>query len=74
MPELEVTRFGKKLRTLRLQRGLTVRALGKALGVSHSTVVDVETSNRKPSIDFAYTVATYFGVSADVLLDDAREV
>jgi transcriptional regulator with XRE-family HTH domain len=74
MPEREVTRFGEKLRTLRAQRGLTVRALAKALGVSHSTVVEIETSSRKPSIDFAYTVATYFEVSADDLLDDEREV
>jgi transcriptional regulator with XRE-family HTH domain len=74
MPEREVNRFGEKLRALRSQRGLTVRALAKVLGVSHSTIVEIETSSRKPSIDLAYTVATYFEVSADDLLDDEREV
>jgi transcriptional regulator with XRE-family HTH domain len=74
MPEREVKRFGEKLRTLRTQRGLTVRALATALGVAHTTISEIENGKNKPGIDFTYTVATYFEVSADDLLDDEREV
>jgi transcriptional regulator with XRE-family HTH domain len=74
MPEQKVKRFGEKLRTLRTRRGLTVRALAAALGVAHTTISEIENGKNKPGIDFTYTVATYFGVTTDDLLDDEREV
>jgi transcriptional regulator with XRE-family HTH domain len=69
-----VKRFGEKLRTLRTSRGLTLRELADAMGASRSTIGHVETGRMQPTIDFAYKVATYFCVSTDELLDDAREV
>jgi transcriptional regulator with XRE-family HTH domain len=74
MPEREVKRFGEKLRTLRTRRSLTVRSLAVALGVAHTTISEIENGKNKPGIDFTYTVATYFKVSADALLDDEWEV
>ena len=74
MPEREVTRFDEKLRVLRVRHELSVRALATALGVSHSAISEIENGKRKPSIDLVYTIATYFAVSADDLLNDEREV
>jgi transcriptional regulator with XRE-family HTH domain len=69
-----VRRFGEKLRTLRIRQGMTTRDLGKVLGVTSGSISNVETGKTKPNIDFARNAATYFGISADDLLDDEREV
>lgn len=64
-------RFGEKLRTLRTQRGLTMRDLAHALGyTSHAHIGFFESGQRKPSLEFAMRLAAYFGVSVDQLLRD----
>ena len=74
MSEGEVKRFGEKLRTLRTRKGLSVRALAMALGISSGAISEVENSTRQPRIDFAHKVSRYFDVSTDDLLYDEREV
>jgi transcriptional regulator with XRE-family HTH domain len=74
MPAYEVRRFGEKLRTIRTQRNLSHRALATALGVAHSVISEVETGKKRPGMTFVYAVSAYFGVSADDLLNDEREV
>jgi repressor LexA len=70
----DIKRFGEKLRILRTRKGLTIRALASELRVSHGAIGEVEANARQPRINFARKVAEYFGVSADVLLDDERDV
>jgi transcriptional regulator with XRE-family HTH domain len=74
MPERVVRRFGEKLRDLRTKRNVSTRALAAAINVSNGSITEVESGRTQPGIDFAYKVASYFGVSADDLLDDEREV
>jgi transcriptional regulator with XRE-family HTH domain len=71
----EVQRFGEKLRTLRVRRGMTVRELATALGyVGHSYVNGVELGRNKPTPELIVRAALLFGVSADVLLRDDLEL
>jgi transcriptional regulator with XRE-family HTH domain len=72
--DTEIRRFGEKVHALRTSRGLTTRELANALGSTHSYISKVENGKVQPGIAFAYKVATYFEVSADDLLNDAREV
>jgi transcriptional regulator with XRE-family HTH domain len=67
-------RFGEKLRALRQQHGLTMQALAERLGTGSGYISQVENNQREPRAAFVFKVAQFFGVSSDVLLDDAREV
>lgn len=69
-----VNRLGEKLKALRLRRGLTIRALAKALQAGYGAISDIENGKRQPNIDLVQKATVYFGVSADDLLDDEREV
>jgi ribosome-binding protein aMBF1 (putative translation factor) len=75
MPESPtIQRFGEKLRTLRLQRGMTTRKLADQLQTSSGYISNVENGKREPGAKFILKVAQFFNVSADVLLDDTREL
>ena len=68
-------RFGKKLRLLRKQKGMTLKEFAKAIGhTTHSHLSEFETGKRKPSLDFVLRVSAFFAVSLDQLVKDDREV
>ena len=68
-------RFGEKLRTLRKQRGLTMRELAKALGfTTHGYIGDLESGRAKPSLELAITIADFFDISLDQLARDEIEL
>ncbi len=59
--------FGTVLRRLRKQDGLTQSDLGKALGISYSTVSMYERGEREPDFEMLEIIADYFNVSMDYL-------
>jgi putative transcriptional regulator len=67
-------KFGKKLLMLRTQHGLTVRELGKAVGISIGHITQMETGKNKPSLEVAFKIARFFNVSVDDLADDEVEI
>ena len=68
-------RFGEKLRTLREQRGLTVRDLASALGIKSSSYISkLEKGTKIPSTSLLLKIALYFGISTDQLLRDDLEL
>ncbi|MFP4435779.1 MAG: helix-turn-helix domain-containing protein [Chloroflexaceae bacterium] len=70
-----MSRFGEKLRSLRLKRGLTMRELADALNFkSHGFIGDLESGRKYPSLDLAVKIADYFGVTVDQLARDDLEV
>jgi transcriptional regulator with XRE-family HTH domain len=69
-----VQRFGEKVRQLRLRHGMTMQMLAERLGSSSAYISRVENGQLETRIGFAVQVARFFGVSTDVLLDDALEV
>lgn len=60
--------FGARLRTLRLEHGLSMDALGRALGISKSSINMYEHNGREPSFETLETIADYFNVDMDYLL------
>jgi transcriptional regulator with XRE-family HTH domain len=76
MPEyLAIRRFGEKLRTLRPQRGMTVRELTSVLGYAgYGYIHAIEMGKNKPTADLVLRVALLFNVSTDQLLHDELEV
>ena len=62
--------FGNRLRELRLERGLSQRALGEALSVCNQTISFWESGSREPNLDDLLKIAKFFGTSTDYLLDE----
>ena len=50
------------------QRGLSLRSVAQALGVSASLISQVETGKTQPSVSTLYAMANHLGVSLDELL------
>ena len=60
--------FGKKVKELRLELGLSQRKLGALLQVCNQTVSFWETGSREPDLDTLVLIADFFDVSVDYLL------
>lgn len=60
--------IGTRLRVARMQRGLSLRSLAGALGVSASLISQVETGKTQPSVSTLYAIVTHLGISIDELL------
>ncbi|MEW5827503.1 MAG: helix-turn-helix transcriptional regulator [Chloroflexota bacterium] len=68
-------RFGEKLRMLRTKKGMTLKELASALGLTaHGYISELETGKKKPTAEFVLNVARFFEVSIDELLKDELEV
>ena len=61
--------FGKRLRELRIENDLSQRELGKIFNVCNQTISFWEGGSREPDLDTLKTIALYFDVSIDDLLD-----
>ena len=61
--------IGNKIKELRKQRGITQEQLADSIGVSFQAVSKWENNIALPDITLAPALASYFGVSMDVLFD-----
>lgn len=60
--------FSERLRELRIEKGLTLKGLGDAIGVSDIAISRWENKKRIPNIVSLIDLANFFGVSTDYLL------
>ena len=58
----------KMLRTLRKQKGITMKQLGEIVGAAESTISQYETGKREPDYETLLALAQFLGVSVDYLL------
>ena len=65
---MEKETFGKRLKSLRLEEGLTQVKLAEALKIDKSTIAKYETDKIEPSIAMLVAMAKYFDVTAGYLL------
>ncbi len=63
--------IGKRIRSLRTQRGMTLDALGGAIGRAPSQVSVLENGKREPRLSDLQTIAGVLGVPLAELLEDA---
>ncbi|MDB5324512.1 MAG: HTH-type transcriptional regulator SinR [Phycisphaerales bacterium] len=57
------TTFGRRLRTLRKMRGLTLEQLGKAADIGFKHIAQVEKAQKAPSFEAIDRLATALGVA-----------
>ena len=60
--------LGKRLKELRLEKGLTQKQLSKELNINSVTYLHYEKSQREPSLSLLADMAKYYNVSVDYLL------
>ena len=60
--------FGKKLKELRLEKGLSQQKLGEVFGFCNQTISFWEIGSREPDLDTLILIAKYFEVSLEELL------
>src|SRR5690554_3908103 len=74
----EIMRFGEKVRALRAASGLSPRALGERVGVSHAYISKVENGKLDfgdyPSADLIRRLAEVLGGDEEVMLLAAQKI
>ena len=54
-----------RIETIRKERGIRQEEFAKALGVSRQTISSLENGRYNPSIQLAFKIARYFGMSIE---------
>ncbi|MBE5743981.1 MAG: helix-turn-helix transcriptional regulator [Clostridiales bacterium] len=62
--------FGKKLKELRMEKGISQQKLGEELGFCNQTISFWENGSREPDLDTLVEISRFFGVSIEDLLVD----
>ena len=65
--------LGKKIKQLRLNKGVTQEAFAVALGVTYQAVSRWENETTMPDISLLPQISVYFGVSIDELFEFTEE-
>ena len=58
--------IGLQLRELRLRKGMSIRAIADMIGVSKSTIVNIENDAVSPRYDIVERIATALGASVAI--------
>lgn len=62
--------FGKRLKELRMEKGLSQQKLGELLGFCNQTISFWESGSREPDLDTLVKIAHYFEVPMEELLEE----
>ena len=62
--------FGKRLKELRMEKGLSQQKLGELLGFCNQTISFWESGSREPDLDTLVKIAHYFEVTMEELLEE----
>ncbi|MBQ7351332.1 MAG: helix-turn-helix transcriptional regulator [Clostridia bacterium] len=60
--------FSERLKELRQENNISLKALSKAIGVSDIAISRWENGLRTPNIEYLLAIAKFFGVSSDYLI------
>lgn len=63
-----------RVEELRRQRGLSQEAFARAIRVSRQTVSSIENGRYNPSLDLAFTISDFFGLSVEEIFLYERSV
>ena len=66
------TEFGDKLRSLRIDSGLSMRKVAKLIGISSKSYSDYENGVKIPKLSIVYKLSDIYKVNASYLIDDIQ--
>lgn len=64
--------IGPRLRAARIAKGISLRSVATAVGVSASLISQVETGKTQPSVSTLYALVNHLGMSFDDLMADSH--
>jgi len=67
-------RIGEKLRSLRIQQGLTMQQLADMLETDDGHISRIENGQKRPSSDLILRISRVFNVTTDQLMKDELEL
>ena len=68
-----VANYGQRIKELREERGLSLMALAKAIGVSDTAICKWENQIAEPKLTYIARMAEFFGCTADYLIGRTDE-
>lgn len=72
--EQDLSSLGARIKTLRKEKGVSLSAVGKAIGISHNFLSEVENGKKEPSSDTLRAIAKYFEIDEDELFNAGGKV
>lgn len=72
MSPVTVPPVGARIRQARLERGMSLRALAREVGVSASLVSQIETGKSQPSVSTLYAITTALALPVEELFEPRR--
>ncbi len=60
--------FSEYIKELRLEKGLTQKALSSKIGISQASIARLENQSHKPQIETLVAYSLFFNISTDKLL------
>lgn len=63
---MKIKMIGLQLRELRQRKGMSIRALAEMIGVSKSTIVNIENDAVSPRYDIVERIADALGVEIEI--------
>lgn len=66
--------FGRRVRTLRTERGFSLRQFALTIGADKSYIVDIEYGRKSPTLDTIERISRGLGVSMSFLLQGVDAV
>ena len=63
-----------KVELLRKQNGISQESFAKAMRVSRQTISSIENGKYNPSLELAFAIADYFGMSIEEIFTYKRKV
>ena len=68
MKDFNMQEMAKRIKSLRLEKGVDQNTFAKEINVSNASISYWENAKQIPSAEVIFKIAEYFGVSADYLL------
>ena len=68
MKDFNMQEMAKRIKALRLEKGVDQNTFAKEINVSNASISYWENAKQIPSAEVIFKIAEYFGVSADYLL------
>ena len=65
--------FGKRIASLRKERGMNIEELSKTIHLSQRTIIMLESGQRNPTVPEVVILGKFFNVSFDFLLGKSDE-
>ena len=65
--------FKTKIKVLRAEREITQEELSEAVGVSRTTILEIERGTFNPSLKLSFKISNYFGKKIDEVFEYIEE-